>query len=104
MGYAILKVFRFLIRLTKRRYRTMSTRETCEAILDTFTDAQLVNVVAMLQAMTTTPKKATLCPSKTLQKSLGSHYEIQSRFRASCQKIYSKTTSGATKAYFDRSV
>ena len=29
----------------------MSTRETCEAILDTFTDAQLVNVVAMLQAM-----------------------------------------------------
>ena len=28
----------------------MSTRETCEAILDTFTDAQLVNVVAMLQA------------------------------------------------------
>lgn len=44
MGYAILKVFRFLIRLTKRRYRTMSTRETCEAILDTFTDAQLVNV------------------------------------------------------------
>lgn len=51
MGYAILKVFRFLIRLTKRRYRIMSTRETCEAILDTFTDAQLVNVVAMLQAM-----------------------------------------------------
>ena len=29
----------------------MSTRETCEAIVDTFTDAQLVNVVAMLQAM-----------------------------------------------------
>ena len=102
----------------------MSTRETCEAILDTFTDAQLVNVVAMLQAMRQTiddledeafcekmaqdydndPEKGDLCPSKTLQKSLGSHYEIQSRFRASCQKIYSKTTSGATKAYFDRSV
>ena len=29
----------------------MSTRETCEAYLDTFTDALLVNVVAMLQAM-----------------------------------------------------
>lgn len=29
----------------------MSNRERCVAILDTFTDAQLVNVAAMLQAM-----------------------------------------------------
>ena len=80
----------------------MSTRETCEAILDTFTDAQLVNVVAMLQAMRQTIDD--LEDEAFCEKSLGSHYEIQSRFRASCQKIYSKTTSGATKAYFDRSV
>ncbi len=29
----------------------MSNREKCNAILDSFTDAQLVNVAAMLQAM-----------------------------------------------------
>lgn len=29
----------------------MSNRERCAAILDTFTEAQLVNVAAMLQAM-----------------------------------------------------
>ncbi len=29
----------------------MSNRERCDAMLDTFTDAQLVNVAAMLQAM-----------------------------------------------------
>lgn len=29
----------------------MSERERCNAILDSFTDAQLVNVAAMLQAM-----------------------------------------------------
>lgn len=29
----------------------MSSREKCNAILDTFTEAQLVNVAAMLQAM-----------------------------------------------------
>lgn len=29
----------------------MSERERCAAILDTFTDAQLVNVAAMLQVM-----------------------------------------------------
>ena len=58
----------------------MSTRETCEAILDTFTDAQLVNVVAMLQAMRQTiddleddndPEKGDPMPLENFAKELG---------------------------------
>ena len=75
----------------------MSNRERCDAILDSFSEAQLVNVAAMLQAMRQTIDdledeafcqrmiedyerdqiRETLCPLRILPRSWGFSYEIQ---------------------------
>lgn len=45
-------------RISNRRYHTMSNKEICVAMLDQFSDAQLVNVAAVLRSMKQTIEDA----------------------------------------------